>query len=143
MAYGIRNRCKVYASHVFDIWLFAISTCLVFLHKMVNFPLVENTYPVEYAFQLFKRKKQSAEFADSMLKLAWAFPKVLRYLQRDKAEDTRPYIVSQSVYSLAWHLIDDMVVYALKSEGCYVWACKNYDGMYRVISCHKGLDLLV
>ncbi|CAL5367784.1 unnamed protein product [Camellia sinensis] len=25
-------------------------------------------------------------------------------------------------------LIDDMVAYALKSEGCYVWACKNYDG---------------
>jgi hypothetical protein len=25
-------------------------------------------------------------------------------------------------------LIDDMVAYALKSEGAYVWACKNYDG---------------
>ena len=25
-------------------------------------------------------------------------------------------------------LIDDMVAYALKSEGSYVWACKNYDG---------------
>lgn len=25
-------------------------------------------------------------------------------------------------------LIDDMVAYALKSEGGYVWACKNYDG---------------
>jgi isocitrate dehydrogenase len=25
-------------------------------------------------------------------------------------------------------LIDDMVAYALKSEGEYVWACKNYDG---------------
>lgn len=34
----------------------------------------------------------------------------------------------------SWHnryehrLIDDMVAYALKSEGGYVWACKNYDG---------------
>ncbi|KAL6558542.1 hypothetical protein OROMI_018892 [Orobanche minor] len=26
------------------------------------------------------------------------------------------------------HLIDDMVAYALKNEGGYVWACKNYDG---------------
>ncbi|KAI3829638.1 hypothetical protein L1987_03765 [Smallanthus sonchifolius] len=26
------------------------------------------------------------------------------------------------------HLIDDMVAYALKSHGDYVWACKNYDG---------------
>lgn len=25
-------------------------------------------------------------------------------------------------------LIDDMVAYALKSDGGYVWACKNYDG---------------
>lgn len=25
-------------------------------------------------------------------------------------------------------LIDDMVVYVLKSEGGYVWVCKNYDG---------------
>ncbi len=25
-------------------------------------------------------------------------------------------------------LIDDMVAYALKSEGGYIWACKNYDG---------------
>ena len=25
-------------------------------------------------------------------------------------------------------LIDDMVAYSVKSEGGYVWACKNYDG---------------
>lgn len=25
-------------------------------------------------------------------------------------------------------LIDDMVAFAIKSEGGYVWACKNYDG---------------
>lgn len=25
-------------------------------------------------------------------------------------------------------LIDDMVAYAIKSDGGYVWACKNYDG---------------
>lgn len=25
-------------------------------------------------------------------------------------------------------LIDDMVAQALKSEGGFVWACKNYDG---------------
>jgi len=25
-------------------------------------------------------------------------------------------------------LIDDMVAYVVKSEGGYVWACKNYDG---------------
>ena len=25
-------------------------------------------------------------------------------------------------------LIDDMVAYMVKSEGGFVWACKNYDG---------------
>ena len=25
-------------------------------------------------------------------------------------------------------LIDDMVAYSIKSNGGYVWACKNYDG---------------
>ena len=25
-------------------------------------------------------------------------------------------------------LIDDMVAYAMKSDGGFIWACKNYDG---------------
>ncbi|XWS75306.1 hypothetical protein CRYUN_Cryun01aG0075200 [Craigia yunnanensis] len=49
--------------------------------------------------------------------------------------------IFQEVYEANWtskyeaagvwyehRLIDDMVAYALKSEGGYVWACKNYDG---------------
>ncbi|KAL2551285.1 Cytosolic isocitrate dehydrogenase [NADP] [Forsythia ovata] len=49
--------------------------------------------------------------------------------------------IFQEVYESKWkskfeetgiwyehRLIDDMVAYALKSEGGYVWACKNYDG---------------
>ncbi|MQL79364.1 hypothetical protein Taro_011814 [Colocasia esculenta] len=49
--------------------------------------------------------------------------------------------IFQEVYETEWkskfeaagiwyehRLIDDMVAYALKSEGGYVWACKNYDG---------------
>ncbi|CAN1123016.1 Cytosolic isocitrate dehydrogenase [NADP] [Linum perenne] len=49
--------------------------------------------------------------------------------------------IFQEVYEASWkskfegagiwyehRLIDDMVAYALKSEGAYVWACKNYDG---------------
>ncbi|KAL5226147.1 hypothetical protein ABZP36_012786 [Zizania latifolia] len=49
--------------------------------------------------------------------------------------------IFQEVYEAGWkskfeaagiwyehRLIDDMVAYALKSEGGYVWACKNYDG---------------
>lgn len=32
------------------------------------------------------------------------------------------------VFRYEHRLIDDMVAYVLKSEGGYVWACKNYDG---------------
>ncbi|KAL8246774.1 hypothetical protein R6Q59_007990 [Mikania micrantha] len=39
-----------------------------------------------------------------------------------------------------WHehcLIDDMIAYALKSNGGYVWACKNYDGDVQSVSWHQ------
>lgn len=36
-------------------------------------------------------------------------------------------------------LIDDMVAYALKSEGGYVWACKNYDGDVQSDMLAQGL----
>ncbi|KAL5198603.1 hypothetical protein ABZP36_002115 [Zizania latifolia] len=58
-----------------------------------------------------------------------------------KKYDGRFEDIFQEVYEAGWkskfeaagiwyehRLIDDMVAYALKSEGGYVWACKNYDG---------------
>eukprot|EP00249_Psilotum_nudum_P006986 c20219_g1_i1 orf=65-1558(+) len=58
-----------------------------------------------------------------------------------KKYDGRFKDIFQEVYESRWkdkfdeagiwyehRLIDDMVAYALKSEGGYVWACKNYDG---------------
>ncbi|KAJ6902461.1 hypothetical protein NC651_020058 [Populus alba x Populus x berolinensis] len=58
-----------------------------------------------------------------------------------KKYDGRFKDIFQEVYEMQWkskfeaagiwyehRLIDDMVAYALKSEGGYVWACKNYDG---------------
>jgi hypothetical protein len=39
-------------------------------------------------------------------------------------------------------LIDDMVAYALKSEGGYVWACKNYDGDVQSDMLAQGAFLL-
>ena len=35
-------------------------------------------------------------------------------------------------------LIDDMVAYAMKSEGGYVWACKNYDGDLQIDFLAQG-----
>jgi isocitrate dehydrogenase len=58
-----------------------------------------------------------------------------------KIYDGRFKDIFQEVYEANWRskyeaagiwyehrLIDDMVAYAMKSEGGYVWACKNYDG---------------
>ncbi|KMZ61478.1 Isocitrate dehydrogenase (NADP(+)), partial [Zostera marina] len=58
-----------------------------------------------------------------------------------KKYDGRFKDIFQEVYEKNWkkkfeqqsiwyehRLIDDMVAYALKSDGGYVWACKNYDG---------------
>jgi len=39
-------------------------------------------------------------------------------------------------------LIDDMVAYCLKSEGGYVWACKNYDGDVQSDSVAQGFGSL-
>ncbi|KAK1322244.1 Cytosolic isocitrate dehydrogenase [NADP] [Acorus calamus] len=58
-----------------------------------------------------------------------------------KKYDGRFKDIFQEVYETQWkskyeaagiwyehRLIDDMVAYAMKSDGAYVWACKNYDG---------------
>jgi isocitrate dehydrogenase len=39
-------------------------------------------------------------------------------------------------------LIDDMVAYAMKSEGGFVWACKNYDGDVQSDSIAQGYGSL-
>jgi isocitrate dehydrogenase len=39
-------------------------------------------------------------------------------------------------------LIDDMVAYSMKSEGGYVWACKNYDGDVQSDSVAQGYGSL-
>lgn len=40
-------------------------------------------------------------------------------------------------------LIDDMVAYAMKSEGGFVWACKNYDGDVQSDSVAQGFNVVV
>jgi isocitrate dehydrogenase len=40
-------------------------------------------------------------------------------------------------------LIDDMVAYAMKSDGGFIWACKNYDGDVQSDSVAQGFGSLV
>lgn len=52
---------------------------------------------------------------------------------------------AQFVAAGIWYehrLIDDMVAYAMKSEGGFVWACKNYDGDVQSDSVAQGYGSL-
>ncbi|RRT39992.1 hypothetical protein BHE74_00056233, partial [Ensete ventricosum] len=50
------------------------------------------------------------------------------YSRRCMRLNGNPNLRLQEYGTYEHRLIDDMVAYALKSEGGYVWACKNYDG---------------
>ncbi|ERN12648.1 hypothetical protein AMTR_s00025p00239420 [Amborella trichopoda] len=64
------------------------------LNKLGSFSMSQLGQSKSPFFQLFKQKKRSAGFADSMLKLVRTLPKVLKYLPSDKAQDARLYILS-------------------------------------------------
>lgn len=64
------------------------------LNKLGTFSMSQLGQSKSPFFQLFKKKKQSAGFSDSMLKLVRTLPKVLKYLPSDKAQDARLYILS-------------------------------------------------
>ncbi|KAJ8546347.1 hypothetical protein K7X08_018930 [Anisodus acutangulus] len=83
-------------------------------------------------------------FAESSMSMAFSKKWPLYLSTKNtilKKYDGRFKDIFQEVYEEKWkqqfeehsiwydhRLIDDMVAYALKSEGGYVWACKNYDG---------------
>ncbi|KAJ7970813.1 Isocitrate dehydrogenase [NADP] [Quillaja saponaria] len=91
-----------------------------------------------------KEKLQSIRaFAESSMSLAFAkkWPLYLSTKNTNKKHDGRFKDIFQEIYEERWkqkfeghsiwyehRLIDDMVAHAVKSEGGYVWACKNYDG---------------
>ncbi|XP_078436218.1 magnesium-chelatase subunit chlH, chloroplast, putative / Mg-protoporphyrin IX chelatase, putative (CHLH) [Wolffia australiana] len=64
------------------------------LNKLGSFSMAQLGQSKSPFFQLFKKPKQSAGFADNMLKLVRTLPKVLKYLPSDKAQDARLYILS-------------------------------------------------
>ncbi|PKA62593.1 Magnesium-chelatase subunit ChlH, chloroplastic [Apostasia shenzhenica] len=64
------------------------------LNKLGSFSMSQLGQSKSSFFQLFKRKKTGAGFAESMLKLVRTLPKVLKYLPSDKAQDARLYILS-------------------------------------------------
>ncbi|KAL8162953.1 hypothetical protein V2J09_014442 [Rumex salicifolius] len=93
------------------------------LNKLGSFSMSQLGQSKSPFFQLFKKKKSSAGFADSMLKLVRTLPKVLKYLPSDKAQDARLYILSLQFW--LGGSPDNLVNFVKMISGSYVPALKG------------------
>ncbi|KAL4386830.1 hypothetical protein GQ457_09G009200 [Hibiscus cannabinus] len=96
------------------------------------------------ALAMYNVDESIRSFAESSMSFAFSKKWPLYLSTKNtilKKYDGRFKDIFQEVYEQNWkdkfeehsiwyehRLIDDMVAYAVKSEGGYVWACKNYDG---------------
>uniref|UniRef100_M1B145 Isocitrate dehydrogenase [NADP] n=1 Tax=Solanum tuberosum TaxID=4113 RepID=M1B145_SOLTU len=96
------------------------------------------------ALSMYNTDESICSFAEASMNMAYQKKWPLYLSTKNtilKKYDGRFKDIFQEVYESKWkskfeeagiwyehRLIDDMVAYALKSDGGYVWACKNYDG---------------
>lgn len=96
------------------------------------------------ALAMYNVDESIRAFAESSMSMAFSKRWPLYLSTKNtilKIYDGRFKDIFQEVYEKKWkakfeeqliwyehRLIDDMVAYAVKSDGGYVWACKNYDG---------------
>lgn len=67
--------------------------------------------------------------------------KIIQLLYISFVSDYKTKFESENLW-YEHRLIDDMVAYAMKSEGGFVWACKNYDGDVQSDSVAQGYGSL-
>ncbi|XP_059670129.1 isocitrate dehydrogenase [NADP] isoform X1 [Cornus florida] len=120
---------------------------MVFVPENGDNPVELNVYDFKgpgIALAMYNVDKSIRGFAESSMSLAFEKKWPLYLSTKNtilKKYDGRFKDIFQEVYEEKWklkfeehsiwyehRLIDDMVAYALKSDGGYVWACKNYDG---------------
>ncbi|XP_047333225.1 magnesium-chelatase subunit ChlH, chloroplastic [Impatiens glandulifera] len=94
LAVKIKNAVEKERDRLDAVLVFPSMPEVMRLNKLGSFSMSQLGQSKSPFFQLFKKKKQSAGFADSMLKLVRTLPKVLKYLPSDKAQDARLYILS-------------------------------------------------
>lgn len=97
-----------------------------FAHSSFQFALQRN-YPLYMSTKNTILKKYDGRFKD-------IFEEIYKSHYKSKFE-------AQGLW-YEHRLIDDMVAYALKSEGGFVWACKNYDGDVQSDSVAQGYGSL-
>lgn len=83
-----------------------------FAHSCFQFA-IEREYPLYMTTKNTILKKYDGRFKD-------IFERIYKDSYKEKFEEKKIWYEHR--------LIDDMVAYMVKSEGGYVWACKNYDG---------------
>ena len=83
-----------------------------FAHSCFQFAL-QREYPLYMTTKNTILKKYDGRFKD-------IFESIYKESYKQQFEDKKIWYEHR--------LIDDMVAYMVKSEGGYVWACKNYDG---------------
>ncbi|GJP40057.1 hypothetical protein CLOM_g24347 [Closterium sp. NIES-68] len=109
------------------------------VHEVYNF-----TGAGGVALAMYNTDESIRAFAESSMALAYEKKWPLYLSTKNtilKKYDGRFKDIFQEVYDKEWkakfeaekiwyehRLIDDMVAYCMKSDGAYVWACKNYDG---------------
>ena len=83
-----------------------------FAHSSFQYAL-DRGYPLYLTTKNTILKKYDGNFKD-------IFQEIYEKIYRKKFESKKIWYEHR--------LIDDMVAYMMKSEGGFVWACKNYDG---------------
>ncbi|KAI8541454.1 hypothetical protein RHMOL_Rhmol08G0062000 [Rhododendron molle] len=124
---------------------------LVFVPESGDMPVELDIYDFKgpgIALAMYNVDESIRTFAESSMSMAFAKKWPLYLSTKNtilKKYDGRFKDIFQEIYEKKWkqkfeehsiwlggmyehRLIDDMVAYAMKSEGGYVWACKNYDG---------------
>ncbi|XP_022866531.1 isocitrate dehydrogenase [NADP]-like [Olea europaea var. sylvestris] len=120
---------------------------MVFVPENEEGPMELDVYEFKgpgVALAMYNVDQSIRAFAESSMAMAFAKKWPLYLSTKNtilKKYDGRFKDIFQQVYEEKWReqfeehsiwyehrLIDDMVAYAMKSGGGYVWACKNYDG---------------
>ncbi len=110
------------------------------------------------AMTMYNTRKSIADFANSCFNMALSKKWPLYMSTKDtilKIYDTEFVEIFAEIYQSEFkerfeeagifyehRLIDDMVAFALKSPGKFVWACKNYDGDVQSDSLAQGFGSL-
>jgi isocitrate dehydrogenase len=105
--------------------------------RTIHYPLPGSQATGGVAMLMYNLDASITDFAKSCCALAVERKLPLYFTTKNtilKAYDGRFRMIFDAIakdwpgLNYEHRLIDDMVAYVLKSEGGYVWACKNYDG---------------